>query len=99
MTLIEPKQTYTTCFYSNLYIGGFRSLKSLTFTYDGITKRGITVVRDTVTAIDTAARTVTLASGSSSLPYDRLVVAPGIDFKYDTIEGYSAEAAEKMPHA
>ena len=99
VTLVEPKDKYTTCFYSNLYLGGFRSFKSITFDYEGVKKRGIEVVSDTATAIDTTAKTVTLARGSSPLKYDRLVVAPGIDFKYDSIAGYSPEAAKIMPHA
>ncbi|MET1047780.1 MAG: NAD(P)/FAD-dependent oxidoreductase [Hyphomicrobium sp.] len=96
--LIEPKQKYTTCFYSNLYLGGFRSFQSITHAYEGVKKRGITVLTDTATGIDTTAKKVTLAKGSP-LTYDRLVVAPGIDFKYDAIEGYSPEAAKVMPHA
>jgi NADPH-dependent 2,4-dienoyl-CoA reductase/sulfur reductase-like enzyme len=99
VTLVEPKEKYTTCFFSNLYLGGFRSFQSITFDYDGVKKRGINVVSDTATAIDTNARTVTLARGASPLSYDRLVVAPGIDFKFDTIAGYSPEAAKIMPHA
>jgi len=99
ITLVEPKDKYTTCFYSNLYLGGFRSFRSITFDYEGIRKRGIEVVSDTVTAIDTAGRTVTLARGASPLRYDRLVVAPGIDLKFDSIAGYSPEAAKIMPHA
>jgi NADPH-dependent 2,4-dienoyl-CoA reductase/sulfur reductase-like enzyme len=99
ITLVEPKEKYTTCFYSNLYIGGFRSFRSITFDYEGVKKRGINVVTDTATAIDTMAKTVTLARGSAPLGYDRLVVAPGIDLKFDSIEGYSPEAAKIMPHA
>jgi sulfide dehydrogenase [flavocytochrome c] flavoprotein subunit len=99
VTLIEPKEKYTTCFYSNLYIGGFRSFKSITHDYEAVKKRGINVITDTATAIDTTAKTVTLARGSAPLNYDRLVVAPGIDLKYETIEGYSPEAAKIMPHA
>ena len=99
ITLIEPKEKYTTCIRSNLYLGGFRSFKSITHDYAGVKRRGINVVTDTATAIDTAAKTVTLARGSQPMPYDRLVVAPGIDFKYETIEGYSPEAAKLMPHA
>jgi len=98
ITLVEPKEAFTTCFYSNLFIGGFRSFDSITHTYDGLKKRGIKVVSDTATAVDTAAKTVTLGKGQT-LPYDRLVIAPGIDIKYDSIEGYSQEAAEIMPHA
>ncbi|MBA2124851.1 flavocytochrome C [Hyphomicrobium methylovorum] len=99
VTLVEPKEKYTTCFYSNLYLGGFRSFRSITFDYEGVRKRGVTVIHDTATAIDTAARTVTLAKDSAPLRYDRLVVAPGIDIKFETIEGYSPEAARLMPHA
>ncbi|MGL4395760.1 MAG: FAD-dependent oxidoreductase [Hyphomicrobium sp.] len=99
ITLIEPKDAYTTCFYSNLYIGGFRTFASITHTYDGLKKRGITVVSDTATAIDTAAKTVKLAKGGAPIAYDRLIVAPGIDMKFDAIAGYSPEAAEIMPHA
>ena len=99
ITLVEPKQKYTTCFYSNLYLGGFRSFQSITHTYDAVKKRGINVVTDRATGIDTIAKTVTLERGGASLPYDRLVIAPGIDMKFDSVEGYSAEAAEIMPHA
>ena len=99
VTLIEPKQKYTTCFYSNLYLGGFRSFQSITHDYAVVRKRGINVIGDKAIAVDTAARTVTLQRGGAALPYDRLVIAPGIDMKFDSIEGYSAEAAEIMPHA
>ena len=99
ITLIEPKETYTTCFYSNLFIGGFRPFASLNHTYDGLKKRGIKVLTDTASSIDTTAKTVTIEKAAITLPYDRLIVAPGIDFKFDAIEGYSAEAAEIMPHA
>ncbi len=98
IVLVEPKERYTTCFYSNLYLGGFRTFKSITHDYEGVKKRGVTVVTDTATRIDTLAKMVILAKGAP-LPYDRLVVAPGIDFKYETIEGYSPEAAKVMPHA
>ena len=98
VTLIEPKEAYTTCFYSNLFIGGFRSFASITHTYEGLKKRGIKVVTDTATAVDSTAKTVTLSKGVT-VPYDRLVIAPGIDIKYGGIEGYTPEAAEIMPHA
>lgn len=98
VTLIEPKEAFTTCFYSNLFIGGFRSFASITHTYDGLKKRGIRVVTDMATGVDTAAKTVTLSKGAK-VPYDRLIIAPGIDIKYDSIEGYSKAAAEVMPHA
>ena len=48
--------------------------------------------------VDAAARTVRLADGSA-IAFDRLVVAPGIDFVWDAIEGYGPEVVEAMPHA
>jgi sulfide dehydrogenase [flavocytochrome c] flavoprotein subunit len=98
LTLVEPKSAYTTCFGSNQYLVGLRSFESITHSYRGLKAMGITVAADTATAIDTRARTVTLAGGEK-LPYDRLVVAPGIDFKFDGIEGYSEAIADSMPHA
>lgn len=97
VTLIEANPIYTTCFFSNLYIGGFREFESLQHGYDKI-GAGVTVVHDMATAVDRAARTVTLAGGQV-LAYDRLVLSPGIDFKDGSVPGWSLEAAEKMPHA
>ncbi len=98
VTLIEPNRDYYTCFMSNEVIAGDRKIETITFGYDGLKKRGVNVVHDTVTGIDTGARTVKTAGGSS-FGYDRLVVAPGIDFKWGAIEGHEAATAETIPHA
>jgi sulfide dehydrogenase [flavocytochrome c] flavoprotein chain len=99
VTLVEPKQEYTTCFFSNLYLAGVRSLKSLTHGYQTLMQAyGIKVIHEAAAAIDPVARTVTLAGGSK-LTYDRAVVAPGIAFKYGAIEGYDEAATQVMPHA
>ncbi len=98
VTLVEVQPRYTSCFFSNLYLGGFRSFESITHDYDGLQKRGVKVVDDWATGVDSAKKTVTL-KGGQTLAYDKLVLSPGIDLKYDTIEGYSAKAAETMPHA
>ena len=37
--------------------------------------------------------------GKQSIPYDRLVIAPGIDLKWDSVPGYSEAASQTMPHA
>jgi len=97
VTLIEPNKHYYTCFMSNEVLGGDRKLDSLKFGYDGLRKHGVTVVHDTVTAIDAGGRKVT-TKGGKSFSYDRCIVAPGISF-VDNIKGYDAAAAEKMPHA
>lgn len=98
IALVEPQRQYTTCFFSNLFIGGFRSFESLTHTYAGLSALGIDVVPDRASDVNTSRRTVTLETGSM-ITYDRLVLAPGIDLKYESIEGYSPSAAEVMPHA
>ncbi|MBK1708548.1 MULTISPECIES: NAD(P)/FAD-dependent oxidoreductase [Marichromatium] len=98
VTLIEPNQTYYTCYLSNEVIGGDRQLDTLEHGYDGLRAHGIRVVHDTVTAIDPEARAVDTAGGER-FEYDRCVVAPGIELLYDRIEGYSETAAETLPHA
>ena len=98
VTLIEPLQTFTTCFFSNLYVGGFRTAQSLTHGYDKVRSEGVAVVHDAAGSIDRDKKEIALASGRR-VPYDRLVVAPGIDLKWDSVPGYSEAAAEVMPHA
>ena len=99
ITLIEPKKIYTTCFYSNLYLGGFQTLDNLQHRYDGLAKQpGVTVAMDRAASIDRERKRVTL-DGGTSLPYDRLVVAPGISLDYNSVPGWSAAAQERMPHA
>ena len=99
VTLIEPKDRYTTCFFSDLYLAGLRSLASLSHGYDALShKYGIEVVHASATRIDPAAKTVELGNGAK-LSYERLVLAPGIAFKFDGIDGYNEETTAIMPHA
>jgi len=99
VTLIEVNKRYTTCPGSNWVLGGLRDLKSITHTYDKlVSKHGIKVVHDLVTTIDAKSRKVMLKSGGS-IKYDRLVMSPGIDFRWETIEGYDAKVANDIPHA
>ena len=98
VTLIEPNKEYYTCYLSNEVLSGDRSLASIRFGYDGLRKHGVKVVHEMATGIDANARKV-MTSGGRSFSYDRCVVAPGIDFRWDTIEGYDANVAKKIPHA
>jgi NADPH-dependent 2,4-dienoyl-CoA reductase/sulfur reductase-like enzyme len=98
VTLVEAHPIYTSCFNSNHYLGGFRTIASLQHSYEGLRRLGVEVVIDSASGIDPAKKAVTLAGGTT-LSYDRLVLSPGIDFRYDAIEGYSPDAAEVMPHA
>ncbi|SDH21616.1 NAD(P)/FAD-dependent oxidoreductase [Roseospirillum parvum] len=99
VTLIEPTRTYYTCFFSNLYLGGFREFDSLGHTYGALaSQHGINVVHDWAVGVDRDARTVTLAGGDT-LAYDALVVSPGIDFVEGSVPGWSVTSQNKMPHA
>lgn len=98
VTLVEKKTTYHTCFMSNEVLSGVRDISSIEFGYDGLKKHGITVINTEVTAIDPQAKTVSLQNGKS-LPYDACIVAPGIDFQWETIEGYDMAVAQRIPHA
>ena len=99
ITLIENSKQYTTCFFSNLYVGDVRDFDSITHSYDTLASMdGLTIVNDLATGVDREARTVSLAGGDS-LSYDRLVVSPGIDLIYDSVPGYSEAAAQIAPHA
>jgi sulfide dehydrogenase [flavocytochrome c] flavoprotein chain len=99
VTLIEPKLQYTTCFFSNLYLAGLRSFESLTHGYETLAQRcGVNVIHDSATMVDPSDKVVRLESGAA-LPYDRLVVSPGIAFKFGAIDGYDEAATQTMPHA
>ena len=98
VTLIEANSTYSSSFFSNLYIGGFRTLESLSHGYAGLRNVGVKVVHDYATDVDTTKKTVKTRSGKT-YAYDRLVLSPGIDIKYESIAGYSRAAAALMPHA
>ena len=99
VTLIEPTRTYFTCFFSNLYLGGFKEMDDLGHGYGTLAaKYGINVVHDHAVGVDRAARSVTLASGAV-LPYDKLILASSIDFVQGSVEGWSLTSQNAMPHA
>ena len=98
VTLIEPNRIFTACPFSNEVIAGLRELQAQQFTYDRIDAEGITVIAQAATRIDPATRVVGLADGTT-LGYERLVLAPGIDLRFDALPGYDEAASNRMPHA
>lgn len=98
VTLVEANRIYTAPPRSNTVLGGLRPLSDQQFGYDRIAAAGIDVKIAAATGVDPQARNVTLSTGDK-LSYDRLVVAPGIDFHWDALSGYSAAAAAQAPHA
>ena len=99
VTLVEASKRYYTCFFSNLYLGGFRNYGSIGHNYYGLAvNHGVNLVHEWAVSVDGTAKKVNLGSGAS-ISYDKLIISPGIDLKYDSINGYSAEAQSRMPHA
>ncbi len=98
VTLVEENERYQTCFHSNLFIGGFKQYDEIVHRYDALAANyGITLARSRAIAIERERREVVLQDGQR-LPYDRLVVSPGIDLKYDSVPGWSQADEEAMPH-
>ena len=90
VTLVEPNKEFISCPMSNLVIGGSRSMADITRSYSALSnKHGVRIAQDMATSIDTKARIVTLAGGST-LAYDKLVVSPGIELNMESIEGLAA---------
>ncbi len=99
VALVEPNAAFIACPFSNAVIAGLRDIAAQSFGYARLAADGIRVIAQAATGIDTNPRRVTLADGST-LAFDRLVLAPGIDLRWDALPGYdAAAAAATMPHA
>jgi NADPH-dependent 2,4-dienoyl-CoA reductase/sulfur reductase-like enzyme len=100
VTLVEPNPEFISCPISNLVLGGSKTLADITVSYDNLTKRhGVKIVKDTASGIDTEKRMVKLAGGGE-LPYDRVILSPGVDLMWDKVPGLNnARAQETILHA
>jgi len=97
VVLVDRQSEFVSCPISNLVLGGNRSMRDITHSYDGLRKYGVDVLNGEAVAIDSAKQLVTFGRGSQ-LVYDRLVLAPGVDFLFNEVEGYEA-AGERVLHA
>lgn len=98
VTLIEKSPVYRSCPMSNEVLSGERELEDLSFDYRGLTRRGIAVMQDEIIDIDPVQRFARGVSGSR-YNYDKLILAPGVDFRWEAIDGLTQEVAERLPHA
>ncbi len=97
--LVEKDPKFVSCALSNEVLAGERKLESLTFGYGALSEfYGVNVIHDEAISIDPVKKTVSTRAGMQ-LGYDRLVLAPGIGFKWGEIEGYDEAASQLMPHA
>ena len=93
VVLVEPNKTFISCPMSNLVLGGSKTMAQITTPYTALSsKHGVTLVHDLVTAIDPAKKTVRLKNGGT-ISYDKLIVSPGVDMHFDSIEGLQAAHA------
>ena len=93
VTMVDRNPQFVSCPISNLVLGGYKQISEVTVGYEGLKAMGVKVVQGEVTAIDTAGKRVRLADGTQ-LPYDRLVVSPGVDFMNEAIAGLATPAAQ-----
>jgi len=94
VVLIEPNRDFISCPISNLVVGGVRQMSEITSSYDGLRRRhGVRVVHDSVTAIDVQKKTVRLAGGAE-IRYDKLVLSPGIDLMFGSVQGLQQAQAD-----
>ncbi|MDH5649817.1 MAG: NAD(P)/FAD-dependent oxidoreductase [Gammaproteobacteria bacterium] len=99
VTLIERMTTFSTCPFSNAVIGGIRNLNDITHNYNALRQKyGVNVVHGNVIEVDPVKRRVAMEGGMAH-DYDRLVISPGIDFRWDAIEGYDEATSATLPHA
>jgi NADPH-dependent 2,4-dienoyl-CoA reductase/sulfur reductase-like enzyme len=94
VVLVEPGDSFVSCPTSNLVLGGSKTLADITQPYTTLTSvHGVTLVRDTVSAIDAAKKLATLASGAT-IRYDKLLLSPGVELMWDSVAGLKSANAE-----
>jgi NADPH-dependent 2,4-dienoyl-CoA reductase/sulfur reductase-like enzyme len=99
IVLIEKSTTFISCPLSNLVLGGSKRIGDLTFNFSGLDRYDIKRLHEEVIAVDAGQRKVRMESGDD-IPYDRLILAPGIDFMWDALPMLESGAAqEAIPHA
>jgi len=99
VTLVEPNESFVSCPISNMVLGGFKSMADITRPYSGLERRGVRVVRDSATAIDVEGKRVRLSRGDA-LPFDRVIVSPGVDFIWEALPAMNnADAQGQVLHA
>jgi len=96
--LVEQSEHFSACPFSNLVIAGLREMEQQSFGYDALKAEGVRLIHAPATGLDAGAKTLTVAGGTS-LRFDRLILAPGVDMNFAGLPGYDEAASERMPHA
>ncbi len=99
VTLVEPNPTYYTCPFSNTVLGGIKDMSEIAHGYGAMkNKHGVRVIHAKAKNVNSNSKTVTLDNGRK-LDFDRAIVSPGVDLRFDSMEGYSQTDTDKMPHS
>lgn len=98
VTLVEPATRFATFAFSNMVISGMREIDSISHGYTALQEQGVDVVHAKVQAVDATVKMVALDNGKV-VHYDKLVLSPGIDFKWDMVDGMRASDVKTIPHA
>ena len=99
VTLVEPNPTYYTCPFSNTVLGGIKDMSEIAHGYGAMkNKHGVRVIHAKAKNVNSNSKTVTLDNGRK-LDFDRAIVSPGVDLRFDSMEGYIQTATDKMPHS
>lgn len=100
VTLVEPNPRFVSCPLSNLVLAGSRQMADITVPYEALSQRhGVRLIHDSAVGIDANKRMLKLAGGQT-LAYDRLVLSPGVEMRYDSLPGMQgSQAREQIPHA
>lgn len=97
--LIDRDSSFVSCPISNLVLGGSRSIDYVTRSREKLRSFGVQLIRDNVTGIDRDKKRIRLTR-IEDLPYDRLIISPGVDFMFDQLPGLNnAEAQKQILHA
>ena len=96
--LVERERAFVSCPLSNLVLGGHRKIEDLTVSYDGLRRAGVLTMNDEVESIDASKRTVVFKKLATQ-GFDRIVVAPGVDFNFGAVQGLNADAQKRILHA
>ncbi len=96
--LIDRNPAFVSCPLSNLVLGGSRKMEDITVGYARLRDYGVQVINDEVAKVNADKKTIELKK-IQDLSYDRLIVAPGVDFLFDQVKGLDAAAQQRVLHA
>lgn len=99
VVMVERNSEFISCPVSNWVIGGFRTMKDITLSYDGLKKNyGIKLLQAEAMELDPVSKQ--LKTDRGIIEYDVIIISPGIAYKYETVEGLNnPEAIAKFPAA